>query len=318
MTAQTLPAPSNPAWMRRWLIAAGVYNLVWGAAMVLAPVWTLRMLGVTPATTELWPQLWACVGMIIGVYGIGYLIASRDPARHWPIVLVGLLGKILGPIGFVRSAVLGELPWSMGATILTNDLLWWVPFAMILWHAARSAQPTPPGEVSLDTALDTLTDGQGRTLRSWTDARPTLVVLLRHAGCTFCKQTLADLARWQEGIDKRGVGLVVVALAGTPARTESLGRVYGITSAGWFADPDRLLYRALGLGRGSFGQLFGPRVWVAGVLAGLRGHGIGKLQGDGFQMPGAFVIQSGRVVGAYRHARASDRPDLMELACPST
>lgn len=41
-TPQTTPAP---AWMRRWLVAAGAYNIVWGATAVLAPVWSLKILG---------------------------------------------------------------------------------------------------------------------------------------------------------------------------------------------------------------------------------------------------------------------------------
>jgi hypothetical protein len=229
---------------------------------------------------------------------------------------VGLLGKIFGPIGFVDAAMRGRLPWSMGVTILTNDLLWWIPFAMILWHAMRAAQPAPPaGKVTLDAALEGLRDDQGRTLRAVTDERPTLVVLLRHSGCTFCRQTLSDLAKRQHDIDRAGAGLSVVGMTASPEELRSLGRRYGLTSATWFADPDRLLYRALELGRGSFLQLFGPRVWIAGIRAALRGHGIGKLEGDGFQMPGAFVIHRGRVVRSYRHATAADRPDLTELAC---
>jgi hypothetical protein len=303
--------------MRRWLLAAGAYNLVWGGAMVLAPIWTLKALGVAPSSTELWPQLWACIGMIVGVYGVGYILAARDPARHWPIVLVGLLGKIFGPIGFLDAVLRGQLPWSMGVTILTNDLLWWVPFSMILWHAAKAAQPPPPaGTVPLDAALDALRDNQGRTLGSLADERRTLVVLLRHSGCTFCKETLSDLARQQADIERSGVGLVVVGMTASSQGLQKLAERYGLASAAFVADPDRLLYRALELGRGSFLQLFGPRIWLAGLLAALRGHGVGKLEGDGFQMPGAFVIHRGRVVRAYRHATAADRPDLKELACP--
>jgi hypothetical protein len=29
------------------------------------------------------------------------------------------------------------LPWTFGVTILANDLVWWAPFALILWQAAR-------------------------------------------------------------------------------------------------------------------------------------------------------------------------------------
>jgi hypothetical protein len=71
------------------------------------------------------PVIPQCVGMIVGVYGIGYLIAASDPLRHWPIVLVGFLGKIFGPIGFLAAGLRGDLPWSWGVTILSNDLIWW-------------------------------------------------------------------------------------------------------------------------------------------------------------------------------------------------
>jgi hypothetical protein len=76
--------------------------------------------------------------MIVGVYGIGYLAAARDPVRHWPIVLVGFLGKIFGPLGYVMGVLQGDVPLAFGVTLPTNDLIWWVPFGMILYHAARS------------------------------------------------------------------------------------------------------------------------------------------------------------------------------------
>jgi len=135
-TADAPPARS-PTWMRGWLIAAAVYNILWGAAVIIAPVATLRLLGVTPSSADVWPALWGCIGMMVAVYGVGYAIAARDPFTHWPIVLVGLLGKTFGPVGFVMAASRGELPWSMGWTLLSNDLVWWVPFGKMLWSVRR-------------------------------------------------------------------------------------------------------------------------------------------------------------------------------------
>jgi hypothetical protein len=76
--------------------------------------------------------------MIVGVYGVGYWIAASDPYRHWPIVLVGLLGKVLGPIGLPLAVWKGELPWTFGIHNITNDLIWWVPFTVILHGAWRA------------------------------------------------------------------------------------------------------------------------------------------------------------------------------------
>ena len=130
-----------PGWMSAVLWAAGVYNVLWGALVVLAPHAVFDALGV-PRLEGAGVPIWQCVGMIVGVYGVGYACAARDPLRHWPIVLVGLLGKVFGPIGFIDAALIrGVFPVQFGWTILTNDLVWWVPFALILraaWRAGRA------------------------------------------------------------------------------------------------------------------------------------------------------------------------------------
>jgi hypothetical protein len=111
---------------------AGLYNLAWGTLVILWPHLLFDAAGMARPN---YASLWQCIGMIVGVYGLGYIIAAYDPARHWPIVLVGLLGKVLGPIGFVHAALGGELPWIAGWVNVTNDLIWWIPFALILWYA---------------------------------------------------------------------------------------------------------------------------------------------------------------------------------------
>lgn len=122
-----------PRWHRSVLKGAAFYNLAWGSVAILFPMTLFRLTGVDPLPN--YPELWQCIGMIVGVYGVGYWIAASDPVRHWPIVLVGLLGKIFGPIGFCQAVLNDRFPPAMGLTILTNDLIWWIPFAAILWNA---------------------------------------------------------------------------------------------------------------------------------------------------------------------------------------
>lgn len=132
MPNEKLKDSGSPAWAKWWLRAAGVYNLAWGAMVIAFPHLLFDFCGIARMN---YPEIWQCVGMIVGVYGVGYLIAAEDPRRHWPIVLVGLLGKVFGPIGFVAALVNGTFPPVFGLTILTNDLLWWIPFILILWGA---------------------------------------------------------------------------------------------------------------------------------------------------------------------------------------
>lgn len=128
--------------MKRTLVAAGIYNLAWGLLVVGFPDRWFELLDMAPPR---YPAIWQCVGMIVGVYGIGYLAAASNPLRHWPIVLVGLLGKIIGPIGFVGAAASGQVSWMLGLTIITNDLVWWLPFGMMLLAAARHARARRDG-----------------------------------------------------------------------------------------------------------------------------------------------------------------------------
>ena len=130
---------SCPAWMKWLLVAAGIYNLAWGAWTILMPDSLFSWAGMD---LPRYPQIWQCVGMIVGVYGVGYLAASLDPIRHWPITLVGLLGKVFGPIGFLQAVMSGAFAAKMGLTILTNDLIWWVPFALILHRAYKTNAPS--------------------------------------------------------------------------------------------------------------------------------------------------------------------------------
>ena len=125
-------------WRRPVLLAAAAYNLLWGAWVVLFPGHIFTLTGMAQ---PLYPMIWQSVGMIVGVYGIGYGIAAFDPEGHWPIVLVGLLGKVFGPIGFVYHYFLGHFPTAFWWVTLFNDLIWIVPFYLILQSAYRN-RPT--------------------------------------------------------------------------------------------------------------------------------------------------------------------------------
>lgn len=311
----------TPAWMCATLRIAAVYNVAWGAWAVLDPQFPFFLIGAEPPTDA---YIWQCLGMVIGVYGIGYWIAASNPARHWPIVLVGLLGKVFGPIGFVWTGLITrDAPTSLWPTLVTNDLVWWIPFVLILAHAWRHnesnrlrgmAESGVSAREPDRAVLERAKTADGRSLAEISDQSPTLVVFLRHIGCTFCREAVADLARMKPRLDASGTGVVLVHMS-EAARASSFFASMGLPGVPHVADPGRDLYRAFELRRGRLSELFGIRVWIRGVRAGLLDrHGVGKLEGDGFQMPGAFLVHRGRIIRAFRHQTASDRPDYCQLA----
>lgn len=301
------------------LIAAGIYNLAWGSWVIAFPSQLFTLTGV-PA--PLYPSIWQCVGMIVGVYGLGYLIAAGSPLRHWPIVLVGLLGKVFGPIGMLYQLAMlppgdpARLPASWLWINLTNDLIWWVPFAAILYHAfkAFNAPVGTDASLSLAEANRRFQSQHGRTIEELSRDATVLVVFLRHSGCVFCREALADLRDCRARIESAGTRIVLVHM-GDNERNAEMFRAYQVDDLDRISDPSCTLYRAYELGRGKIGQLFGGRVWWPGFRAMiLAGHGIGKLVGDGFQMPGAFVVRDNRIVTGLRHETSATRPDYCELA----
>lgn len=301
-------------WMRKVLLWAGIYNLAWGSFSVIAPETCSGWLGL-PSEAPV-PQLWQCIGMIVGVYGVGYLIAARDAYRHWPITLVGLLGKIFGPVGFIISVWAGTLPAGVGWTIVTNDLIWWIPFAAILWGALRHHQSTGSAYemAEADDPVHELQANNNQTLDELATGEPQLVIFLRHAGCTFCRETLADLSKQRSAIESAGCGIVLVHMGDDERDAEFFDR-YDLGDVPRIADPQCRLYRQFGLDLGSFVELLGPPVWIRGFIAAiLKRHGVGRLQGNGFQMPGAYIYECGQILGGIQHTRSSDRPNYTELA----
>ena len=304
-----------PTWVTTSLKLAGWYNLVWGGLVVVFPNLFFRISGWQDRPAE--PFIWQALGMVIGVYGVGYLISANNPIRHWPIILVGLLGKVLGPIGFL-FALWQDAAWlSLIWMIVLNDLIWWPSFCAALWIAARENQPgmTVDYEKPADP-LRTLFNEQGQTIYELSVEKPTLVVFLRHAGCTFCREALADLRTQREEIEKQNVTIALVHM-GTEAQGQAFFGKYELQDLPQFSDPERCLYQFFDLQLGRPGQLFGPRVWFRGFAAAiLRRHGVGKLQGNGFQMAGTFLIHQGKIVNAHPLKDASDRPDYCSLATP--
>lgn len=122
---------------RTVFVLAGLYNIGWGLYAAVDPQLFFRYAGM-PALNH--PAIFACLGMVVGLYGVLYLEVARAPDRGWLIAAVGLSGKLLGPLGIAFLIGSGAWPRSTVVLCLTNDMIWWVPFALYLvdaWPAFR-------------------------------------------------------------------------------------------------------------------------------------------------------------------------------------
>ena len=153
----------------------------------------------------------------------------------------------------------------------------------------------------------------GETLAALSDKSPVLLVLLRHEGCTFCRNAMSDITRLRRQIEEAGTRIVLGHMSTAEGFAHFAGR-YGLADIPAVEDPRCTLYKGLGLQRGRLMQLIGPRVLWAWLKSTVAGHLPGKIKGDPLQLPGAFLLHHGRVIKGHTYRDASDRPDYVTLA----
>ena len=116
--------------------AAAVYNLAFGLWAALFPRAFFLCCAMAPPT---YPAIWACLGMVVGLYGLGYAYAAWRLDRAAPFIAIGLLGKVLGPVGWLLTVGHGEWPVRTVTLILFDDVIWWLPFCLFLLEGTRLA-----------------------------------------------------------------------------------------------------------------------------------------------------------------------------------
>jgi small multidrug resistance pump len=117
--------------------AAAAYNLAFGLWAALWPRDLFSRCAMVPPT---YPSIWACLGMVIGLYGLGYGYAAWRLDRAAPFIAIGLLGKLLGPVGWLLAVGHGEWPVRTVTLILFDDVIWWLPFGLFLLEGPRVAR----------------------------------------------------------------------------------------------------------------------------------------------------------------------------------
>ena len=244
---------------------------------------------------------------------LGLLAASADPVRYWPAVLAGLIARLAPQVGF---ALAGR---THPVSLTFADAIWWAPLSFILF-AAYSVRVSRMREFSpdvLDLALRARTN-RGVTLGNLSCSAPVLLIFLRHAGCPFSREALADIAARRPDIEAAQTTIVLAHMGGPEEGRKVFGN-HGLDDLHQISDPCRGLYRAFGLRRGGLWKLFGPKVWLRSLEACvMHRHGFGRPTGDGLQMPGMFLIFHGQVLRSFRHQSVADRPDYVRFTTEDT
>lgn len=101
---------------------------------------------------------------------------------------------------------------------------------------------------------------------------------------------------------------------GTEEQAADFFDSYNLADVPRVSGTEQRLYQAFELTRAKLTQLFSLDTFMRGFAALGKGHGIGRITGNAFQMPGVFLIKDGRIANSFRHATVADTPDYVALA----
>jgi hypothetical protein len=130
----------------------GVVQLFFGVLFTVAPARAGALLGLEPSATSDWVQwLFLMMGARFLGYGVGMLVAARDPMRHqsWINTMIGI--QVIDWAGTVGYLLAGDLPVIRVASALilpvvfVAGLLWWHPRRLAAESADRAGATASVG-----------------------------------------------------------------------------------------------------------------------------------------------------------------------------
>jgi hypothetical protein len=164
-------------------------------------------------------------------------------------------------------------------------------------------------------ALASIRTESGATVLALAEASPVLLVFLRHFGCSFCRKAISDVADLRAELAARDVRPVFVHL-GPPELAKVYFDYYGLSDVERVSDPKAAVYQLplFALPRiNPLWHLVNLRVWWGWLNGTLFKHGIGKIEGDGHQMPGIFFLKGPKIIRRFVYRTIADEPNYLKL-----
>lgn len=134
---------------------------------------------------------------------------------------------------------------------------------------------------------------------------PVALVFLRHLGCLFCREHVAQLAAHPE------LNVVFVAMAGS-GEVNAFREDYASPHR-FVCDPERVLHAQYGIATARMGQVLSPRV-LARSLAAWR-YGVSRPTGDPMSLAATIVLnESGEVTWTHHSKDVADNATPEQIA----
>jgi peroxiredoxin len=173
--------------------------------------------------------------------------------------------------------------------------------------AARAQfKPIPMSDARRYLAFELLNPkGKPISLREVLGKRPTVACFVRHFGCLFCFEHVADAIAQNEAIKQRGAQLIIVG-NGNPSHAREFERDVRLEGQ-VYTDPSRQLYRALAMRHG-IGRTINLQVSRNARRAFQAGFRQIAVKGDRWQQGGNVVFGADGAILFSQYAEVAGDP----------
>ena len=302
-------------WVDITLRFAGIVNVVWGLifALFTNPLFRWAQL---PEPTFLFP--WQLIGIAAIIFGLGYYIASFNVTKNALVIMIGFAIKVVGTLAVWKSVFIQNFSLPLALYFSAKDLLWLIPFGMVIYHIFKKWQAPEKERINptipFAETLSRFRTDRGRNLLTLSHERPVLLVFLPHDASPLFQECTARIYRQRSAIEQKGTHLILVHTSRSERTVNTLQKS-GLAREEHISDPDYMMYNTFNLKRATLGQIFSVQSWKQGwTNGGLGNANLDELVGDGFRMPGAFLVYQGELRKSYYYERSTDHPDYALLA----
>ncbi len=116
-------------WMKFVLRFVAFFNVGAGLFMLIGYHETYKIIGMNKPDISFPIQL---VGILVGLFGVGYYLVARNPLENRNVLLLGFLSKFLGSCLGTWYVLRGQLPLQFVAVYFFADVIYLPPFYVIL------------------------------------------------------------------------------------------------------------------------------------------------------------------------------------------
>lgn len=287
----------SPNFSRNTLKIGALFNLVWGLLCIFVPQAFLT-------TTSSYPYV-VFLGLIYCSLAFALILSSLDIARHWLVILLSFVVSFFASAIYLYLTLKGSFTPGNGLPLFAYHFLMLVPYIGVLNKAYIENTEEESAPKKFHDLVKVVRTSHNKTLLELSNDQNVLLVFVRHFGCTFCRETVSEIAKIDEAIIGKKLTLVYVHMSDIGHGDEFFNQYYN-HPVHHISDPAKKLYQSLNLKRGSLMQIFGPMTWIRGIYAGLiKGHGLGQPEGDSLQLGGVFVLSKGQIIFEQKFPTAS-------------